>query len=131
LRQNRPIGDFLSPLRRRIEAGPNEWRLRQLLSSVAVMTCSTWVCSRIDMRPPAAAHQPAPHRMRGTCCRLLLTVAGFDPQIHGACLFSSPPSAQAITILARSASALAGLRAPRPPFQLIVPLCQVSTSSAN
>ena len=73
-------------------------------SSVAVMTSST-LSSRIDGGRPGRGSSVSPSsRCAANLLRHLLTVAGSTRSSAAACLFAAP-SAQASTILARSASA--------------------------
>ena len=72
-------------------------------SSVAVMTSST-LSSRIDGGPGRGSSVSPSSRCAANRPRHLLTVAGSTRSSAAACLFVAP-SAQASTILARSASA--------------------------
>ena len=104
MRQIRPIVDFDSPARFAIEARDQCVAPGGISSSVAVMTSST-LSSRIDGGRPGRGSSTSPSsRFAANLPRHLLTVAGSTRRSAAACLFDAP-SAQASTILARSASA--------------------------
>ena len=104
LRQIRPIVDLDSPARSAIEARDQCVASAGISSSVAVMTSST-LSSRIDGGRPGRGSSASPSsRCAANRRRHLLTVAGSTRRSAAACLFAAP-SAQASTILARSASA--------------------------
>ena len=103
LRQIRPIVDGDSPLRSAIEARDQCVASWGISSSVAVITSST-LSSRTDGGlPRGSSHSPS-SRCAANRRRHLLTVIGSTRRSAAACLFEAP-SAQASTILARSASA--------------------------